>query len=64
MRCSCRRTKTISAQFLRGAAGRTFRSPIGVGSNLIVRDGGVAGVVIRLAGRQFAQIETDSTARA
>jgi UDP-N-acetylmuramate dehydrogenase len=31
--------------------------PIGVGSNLIVRDGGVPGVVIRLAGRQFAQIE-------
>jgi len=33
--------------------------PIGVGSNLIVRDGGVPGVVIRLAGRQFAQITTD-----
>src|SRR5512147_528129 len=31
--------------------------PIGVGSNLIVRDGGVAGVVVRLAGRAFAQIE-------
>jgi UDP-N-acetylmuramate dehydrogenase len=31
--------------------------PIGVGSNLIVRDGGVPGVTIRLAGRQFAQIE-------
>ncbi|MDX2276444.1 MAG: UDP-N-acetylmuramate dehydrogenase [Hyphomonadaceae bacterium] len=30
---------------------------IGVGSNLIVRDGGVEGVVIRLAGRGFAQIE-------
>lgn len=33
--------------------------PIGVGSNLIVRDGGVPGVVIRLAGRQWAQITTD-----
>jgi len=32
--------------------------PIGVGSNLIVRDGGVPGVVVRLAGRQWAQIET------
>ncbi|MBX3430359.1 MAG: UDP-N-acetylmuramate dehydrogenase [Hyphomonadaceae bacterium] len=32
--------------------------PIGVGSNLIVRDGGAPGVVIRLAGRQWAQIET------
>jgi len=32
---------------------------IGVGSNLIVRDGGVAGVVIRLAGRAFAGIAID-----
>jgi UDP-N-acetylmuramate dehydrogenase len=31
--------------------------PIGVGSNLIVRDGGIEGVVIRLAGRAFAQVE-------
>ena len=30
---------------------------LGVGSNVIVRDGGVAGVVIRLAGRPFAGIE-------
>jgi UDP-N-acetylmuramate dehydrogenase len=37
--------------------------PIGVGSNLIVRDGGVAGVVIRLAGRQWAQIEALQGAR-
>ncbi|MCV6592488.1 MAG: UDP-N-acetylmuramate dehydrogenase [Silicimonas sp.] len=32
--------------------------PIGVGSNLIVRDGGIRGVVIRL-GRAFAGIEID-----
>ncbi len=32
---------------------------IGVGSNVIVRDGGVDGVVIRLAGRQFAQIAAE-----
>ena len=32
---------------------------IGVGSNLIVRDGGVAGVVIRLAGKAFAGITTE-----
>ena len=32
---------------------------IGVGSNLIVRDGGVEGVVIRLAGRAFAAITTE-----
>jgi UDP-N-acetylmuramate dehydrogenase len=31
--------------------------PIGVGSNVIVRDGGVRGVVVRLAGRAFAGIE-------
>ena len=37
--------------------------PIGVGSNLIVRDGGVPGVVIRLAGRNWAQIETLPGAR-
>jgi UDP-N-acetylmuramate dehydrogenase len=32
---------------------------LGVGSNVIVRDGGVEGVVIRLAGRPFAGITTD-----
>ena len=32
---------------------------IGVGSNLIVRDGGLEGVVIRLAGRQFAEIHVE-----
>ena len=37
--------------------------PIGVGSNLIVRDGGLEGVVIRLAGRQFAQVEPLDGAR-
>jgi UDP-N-acetylmuramate dehydrogenase len=31
---------------------------IGLGSNLIVRDGGVAGVVVRLGGRGFGAIET------
>lgn len=35
-------------------------SVIGVGSNLLVRDGGVAGVVIRL-GRGFAGVEIDGT---
>jgi UDP-N-acetylmuramate dehydrogenase len=33
--------------------------PIGVGSNLIVRDGGVAGVVVRLAPRGFGAIEAE-----
>ena len=32
---------------------------LGVGSNVIVRDGGVEGVVVRLAGRPWAQIATD-----
>jgi UDP-N-acetylmuramate dehydrogenase len=32
---------------------------VGVGSNLIVRDGGVPGVVIRLSPRGFGQISTD-----
>ncbi len=32
---------------------------LGVGSNVIVRDGGVEGVVIRLAGRAFGGIATD-----
>ena len=33
---------------------------LGVGSNLLVRDGGIPGIVIRL-GRAFAQIEVDGT---
>ena len=32
---------------------------LGVGSNVIIRDGGIAGVVIRLAGRAFAEITID-----
>jgi UDP-N-acetylmuramate dehydrogenase len=36
------------------------RTVLGVGSNVIVRDGGIEGVVIRLAGRAFAQIEIDA----
>jgi UDP-N-acetylmuramate dehydrogenase len=34
---------------------------LGVGSNVIVRDGGVPGVVIRLAGRAFAAITAEGT---
>src|ERR1700761_1147254 len=30
---------------------------IGLGSNLIVRDGGIAGLVIRLGGRAFGAVE-------
>ena len=35
------------------------RTVLGVGSNLIVRDGGIEGIVIRLAGRAFAEIHID-----
>ena len=35
---------------------------LGVGSNLIVRDGGIAGVIVRLAGRGFAEISVDAGA--
>jgi UDP-N-acetylmuramate dehydrogenase len=45
------------SQFLAALPARHPVLPIGVGSNLIVRDGGVEGVVIRLAGRAFAQVE-------
>ncbi len=38
------------------------RTVLGVGSNVIVRDGGIEGVVIRLAGRTFAEIVVDAEA--
>jgi UDP-N-acetylmuramate dehydrogenase len=38
------------------------RTVLGVGSNVIVRDGGIEGVVIRLAGRAFAEIHVDAEA--
>lgn len=44
------------AGFLAGLDPAVAVTPIGVGSNLLVRDGGVEGVVIRL-GRAFARIE-------
>jgi UDP-N-acetylmuramate dehydrogenase len=47
------------AQFLAALPNDVPLTVLGVGSNVIVRDGGVPGVVIRLAGRQFAQITTD-----
>ena len=43
--------------FLLGLPADVPVTVLGVGSNVIVRDGGVAGVVIRLAGRTFAGIE-------
>jgi UDP-N-acetylmuramate dehydrogenase len=46
------------AAFLAGLPPEVPVTVIGVGSNLLVRDGGVPGVVIRLAGA-FAQIEVE-----
>ncbi|ADU13446.1 UDP-N-acetylmuramate dehydrogenase [Asticcacaulis excentricus] len=46
------------ATFLKGLDPAVPVTPIGVGSNLLVRDGGLEGVVVRL-GRNFAQIVTD-----
>lgn len=47
------------ADFLKGLDPAVPVTVLGVGSNVIVRDGGVEGVVIRLAGRSWAQITTD-----
>jgi len=47
--------------FLKGLPASVPVTVLGVGSNVIIRDGGVPGVVIRLAGRAFAGITTDGT---
>ncbi len=47
------------ADFLKGIDLSVPVMVLGVGSNVIVRDGGVEGVVIRLAGRPFAGITTE-----
>lgn len=45
--------------FLRGLPASVAVTVLGVGSNVIIRDGGVAGAVIRLGGRAFADVEID-----
>lgn len=47
------------ADFLRACPADIPILAVGVGSNLIVRDGGVPGVVIRLSPRGFGHISTD-----
>lgn len=47
------------ADFLKGLDPAVPVTVLGVGSNVIVRDGGVEGVVIRLAGRPFGGVATD-----
>lgn len=51
------------ADFLKALDPAVPVTPLGVGSNTLVRDGGVEGVVIRLGGRAFARVEPrgDST---
>jgi len=49
------------AQFLGGLPAEAPVTVLGVGSNTIVRDGGVPGVVIRLAGRAFAQVRAEGS---
>jgi UDP-N-acetylmuramate dehydrogenase len=46
--------------FLRALPDAVPLTVLGVGSNVIVRDGGVEGVVIRLAGRAFASTDIDA----
>ncbi|MFC3069250.1 UDP-N-acetylmuramate dehydrogenase [Phenylobacterium soli] len=47
------------AAFLKALPPEVPLTVLGVGSNVIVRDGGVPGVTIRLAGRAFAAIRAD-----
>jgi UDP-N-acetylmuramate dehydrogenase len=47
------------AYFLKHLPGDIPVYVVGVGSNLIVRDGGIAGVVIRLSPRAFGEISVD-----
>jgi UDP-N-acetylmuramate dehydrogenase len=51
------------ADLLRAVPEEVSRTVLGVGSNLIVRDGGIEGLVIRLAGKGFAKIEVDRQTR-
>jgi UDP-N-acetylmuramate dehydrogenase len=46
-------------QFLRALPPEVPLTVLGVGSNVIVRDGGIEGVVVRLAGRAFAGVHID-----
>lgn len=50
------------AGFLAGLDPQVPVTPIGVGSNLLIRDGGVEGVVVRL-GKAFAKIDAQAGAR-
>lgn len=47
------------ADFLRALDPAVPVTVLGVGSNVIIRDGGIEGVVVRLAGKAFGQVTTD-----
>ncbi len=47
------------SDFLQQLPAETPVTVLGVGSNVIVRDGGVPGVVVRLAGKHFAEVVID-----
>ena len=47
------------AAFLKALPAEVPVTVLGVGSNVIIRDGGLPGAVIRLAGRAFAGVEAD-----
>jgi UDP-N-acetylmuramate dehydrogenase len=47
------------SDFLRQLPAETPVTVLGVGSNVIVRDGGIPGVVVRLAGKHFAEVVID-----
>ncbi len=51
------------ADFLKALPESVPILPLGVGSNLIVRDGGLPGVAIRLAGRAWAQVGPEADGR-
>ncbi|MBX3480423.1 MAG: UDP-N-acetylmuramate dehydrogenase [Caulobacter sp.] len=48
------------SDFLRDLPDEIPVTVLGVGSNVIVRDGGVPGVVVRLAGRAFSEVVVDA----
>ena len=50
------------AAFLKALPAEVPVTLLGIGSNVIIRDGGVEGVVIRLAGREFGEITADPEA--
>ena len=55
---TCLKTRNDLAYFLRNLPSEISVTVIGAGSNLIVRDGGVAGVVVRL-GRGFNDVKIE-----